>query len=100
MFVNELKQEYKRLVSLETSMLKRRIALENAWSDFYATLETAESDPTITNIELEQLYAKNDRFAHVVDIARDRESSIGELLNKMASIIDTYDEYERRSGRA
>lgn len=100
MFIGELKSEYRRLVALETAMLKRRIALENAWSDFYATLETAESDPTITDIELEQLYAKNDRFAHVVDIARKRENSIGELLNKMVSIIDTYDEYERRSGRA
>ena len=100
MFAKELRQEYKRLVSLETSMLKRRIALENAWSDFYAELETAESNPTITDIELEQLYVKNDKFAHVVDIARDRENSISELLNKMVPIIDTYDEYERRSGRA
>lgn len=100
MFVNELKQEYKRLVSLETSMLKRRIALENAWSIFSEELWKAEEDSTTTDEELGQLYTKNDKFAHVVDIAREREDGIGELLNKMVSIIDTYDEYERRSGRA
>lgn len=98
MFIDELKREYKRLVSLETSMLKRRIALENAWSDFTSKLETAESDNTITDIELEQLYAKNDKFAYIVDIARNRESGIGELLNKMAEIIDAYNEHERKSG--
>ena len=100
MFIEELKKEYKRLVSLEMSMLKRRIALENAWSDFTSKLETAESDNTTTDAELEQLYTKNDKFAYVVDIARNRENSIGELLDKMASIIDTYNEHERRSGRA
>ena len=100
MFAKELKQEYKRLVSLEMSMLKRRIALENAWSDFSAELENAERDNSVSDEEMAKLYAKNDKFAYVVDIARNRENSIGELLNKMASIIDTYNEYERRSGRA
>lgn len=39
MFIEELKKEYKRLIAIEKSMLKRRIALENAWSDFTAELE-------------------------------------------------------------
>ena len=100
MFAKELRQEYKRLVSLEMSMLKRRMALENAWRDFSTKLKIAESDNTITDIELEQLYAKNDKFAYVVGIARNRETSIGKLLDEMATMIDTYNEYERRSGRA
>lgn len=100
MFIGELKSEYRRLVALETSMLKRRIALENAWSDFSAELGKAEENDSISNEEIEKLYDKNDKFAYIVDIARERGDGIGELLNKMASIIDTYDEYERRSGRA
>ena len=100
MFIEELKKEYKRLVVIEMSMLKRRIALENAWSDFTAELENAERDNSVSNEEMAKLYAKNDKFAYVVDIARNRENSISELLNKMVSIIDTYNEHERRSGRA
>lgn len=101
MFINELKREYHRLVKLEMSMLKRRITLENAWSAFSKELGKAENNNNTTDEELEQLYVKNDKFAYVVDIARHRESSIGKLLDKMASIINTYDEYERRrNGRA
>lgn len=100
MFIEELKKEYKRLMAIELSMFKRRIALENAWSDFTAELEKAERDSSVSDEEMARLYDKNDKFAYVVGIARDRENSIGELLNKMASIIDTYNEYERRSGRA
>ena len=100
MFIEELKKEYKRLVVIEMSMLRRRIALENAWSDFSAELEKAEENSAVSDEEIAKLYDKNDKFSYVCDIARDRENSIGELLNKMASIIDTYNEYERRSGRA
>ena len=100
MFIEELKKEYKRLTAIEVSMLKRRVALENAWSDFTAELEKAERDSAVSDEEMAKLYAKNDKFAYVVDIARNRENSIGELLNKMAEIIDAYNEHERRSGRA
>lgn len=99
MFIEELKKEYKRLTALELSMLKRRMALENAWSDFSAELSKAEYS-NITDKELERLYDKNDKFSYVYNIACEREHNIGELLDEMATIIDTYDEYERRCGRA
>lgn len=91
MFIEELKKEYKRLVAIEMSMLKRRIALENAWSDFSAELGKAEENSNISNEEMEKLYDKNDKFAYVCDIARDREYNIGLLLNSMAEVIDRYD---------
>lgn len=100
MFIKELKEEYQQLVKLEMSMLKRRIALENAWSDFSAELEKAERDSAVSNEEMAKLYDKNDKFSYVCDIARDREYNMGLLLNKMAEIIDAYNEHERRSGRA
>lgn len=99
MFIEELKKEYKRLVAIEMSMLKRRRALESAWSDFSTELSKAEYS-NITDKELERLYDKNDKFGYVYNIACNRERDIGELLNKMAEIIDAYDEHERRSGRA
>lgn len=99
MFIEELKKEYKRLVAIEMSMLKRRRALESAWSDFSMELSKAEYS-NITDKELERLYDKNDKFGYVYNIACNRERNIGELLNKMAEIIDAYDEHERRSGRA
>lgn len=91
MFIEELKKEYKRLVAIEMSMLKRRIALENAWSDFSAELEKAERDSSVSNEEMARLYDKNDKFSRVYDIARDREYDIGLLLNSMAEVIDRYD---------
>ena len=90
MFAKELKQEYKRLVSLEMSMLKRRIALENAWSDFTAELEKAERDSAVSEEEMAKLYDKNDKFSRVCDIARDREYNMGLLLKSMAEFIDRY----------
>lgn len=91
MFIEELKKEYKRLVAIEMSMLKRRIALENAWSDFSAELEKAEEDSAVSDEEMAKLYDKNDKFSRVYDIARDREYNIGLLLNSMAEVIDRYD---------
>lgn len=91
MFIEELKKEYKRLVVIEMSMLKRRIALENAWSDFRAELEKAETDSAVSDEEMARLYDKNDKFSYVCDIARDREYNIGLLLNSMAEVIDRYD---------
>ena len=91
MFIEELKKEYKRLVVIEMSMLKRRIALENAWSDFTAELEKAERDSSVSDEEMEKLYDKNDKFSRVCDIARDREYKIGLLLNSMTEVIDRYD---------
>lgn len=91
MFIEELKKEYKRLVVIEMSMLKRRIALENAWSDFSAELEKAETDSSVSDEEMTRLYDKNDKFSRVYDIARDREYDIGLLLNSMAEVIDRYD---------
>lgn len=91
MFIEELKKEYKRLVKLEMSMLKRRIALENAWSDFSAELEKAEKDSAISDEEMARLYDKNDKFSRVYDIAHDREYNIGLLLDAMAEVIDRYD---------
>lgn len=99
MFIEELKKEYDQLTKLELSMLKRRMALESAWSNFSEELSKAEYS-NITDKELERLYDKNDKFGYVYGIACDRERNIGLLLDKMASIIDTYDEYERRHGRA
>lgn len=90
MFIEELKKEYKRLVAIENSILKRRIALENAWSDFSAELEKAERDSAVSNEEVAKLYDKNDKFSYVCDIARDREYNIGLLLNSMAEVIDRY----------
>lgn len=90
MFIEELKKEYKRLVAIEMSMLKRRIALENAWSDFSVELEKAETDSAISDEEMAKLYDKNDKFSRVYDIARDREYDIGLLLNSMAEVIDRY----------
>lgn len=90
MFIEELKKEYKRLVVIEMSMLKRRIALENAWSDFSAELIKAERDSAVPNEEMARLYDKNDKFSRVCDIARDREYDIGLLLNSMAEVIDRY----------
>ena len=91
MFIEELKKEYKRLVVIEMSMLKRRIALENAWSDFTAELENAERDSAENEEEIAKLYDKNDKFSHVCDIARDREYNMGLLLNSMEGIIDHYE---------
>lgn len=91
MFIEELKKEYKRLVAIEMSMLKRRIALENAWSDFSAELEKAETDSAVSDEEMAKLYDKNDKFSHVYDIARNREDYIGQLLTSMSEIIDIYD---------
>lgn len=90
MFIEELKKEYKRLVAIEMSMLKRRVALENAWSDFSAELEKAETDSAVSDKEMARLYDKNDKFSRVYDIARDREYDIGLLLNAMAEVIDRY----------
>lgn len=90
MFIKELKKEYKRLVAIEMSMLKRRRALENAWSDFSAELEKAERDSAVSNEEMAKLYDKNDKFSRIYDIARDREYDIGLLLNSMAEVIDRY----------
>lgn len=90
MFIEELKKEYKRLMVIELSMFKRRIALENAWSDFTAELEKAERDSSVSNEEMARLYDKNDKFSRVCDIARDREYDIGLLLNSMAEVIDRY----------
>ena len=90
MFIEELKKEYKRLVVIEMSMLKRRIALENAWSDFSAELEKAETDSTVSDEEVAKLYDKNDKFSYVCNIARDREYNMGLLLNSMAEVIDRY----------
>ena len=100
MFIEELKKEYKRLVVIEMSMLKRRIALENAWSDFSAELEKAEENSAVSDEEIAKLYDKNDKFSYVCNIARNREYNMGLLLNKMAEIIDAYNEHEGRSGRA
>lgn len=91
MFIEELKKEYKRLVAIEMSMLKRRIALENAWSDFSAELKKAETDSAVSDEEMARLYDKNDKFSRIYDIARDREYDIGLLLNAMAEVIDRYD---------
>lgn len=91
MFIEELKKEYKRLVAIEMSMLKRRVALENAWSDFSAELEKAETDSAVSDEEMAKLYDKNDKFSHVYDIARNREDYIGQLLTSMSEIIDIYD---------
>lgn len=99
MFIEELKKEYKQLVELEMSMFKRRVALENAWSDFSAELEKAEENNAISDEEMARLYDKNDKFGYVCSMARDRECKIGQLLNKMAEIIDAYNEHERKSGR-
>ena len=90
MFIEELKKEYKRLVAIEMSMLKRRVSLENAWSDFSAKLEKAETDSAVSDEEMARLYDKNDKFSYVCDIARDREYNIGLLLNSMAETIDRY----------
>ena len=90
MFIEELKKEYKRLVVIEMSMLKRRIALENAWSDFSAELEKAERDSAVSDEEVAKLYDKNDKFSYVCNIARDREYNMGLLLNSMAEVIDRY----------
>lgn len=90
MFIEELKKEYKRLVVLEMSMLKRRIALENAWSDFTEELVKAERDSSVSDEEMDKLYDKNDKFSRVCDIARDREYNIGQLLTSMSEVIDHY----------
>lgn len=91
MFIEELKKEYKRLVAIEMSMLKRRVALENAWSDFSAELKKAEEDSAVSDEEMAKLYDKNDKFSYVCDIARNREDYIGQLLTSMSEIIDIYD---------
>lgn len=91
MFIEELKKEYKRLMAIELSMSKRRIALENAWSDFTEELKKAERDSSVSDEEMERLYDKNDKFSRVCDIARDREYDIGQLLNSMEGIIDHYE---------
>ena len=91
MFIDELKKEYKRLMAIEVSMLKRRIALENAWSDFTAKLENAERDSSVSDEEMARLYDKNDKYSYVCDIARDREYNMGLLLNSMEGIIDHYE---------
>ena len=91
MFIEELKKEYKRLMAIEVSMLKRRVALENAWSDFTAELEKAERDSSVSDEEMAKLYDKNDKFSRVCDIARDREYNMGLLLNSMEGIIDHYE---------
>lgn len=90
MFIEELEREYKRLVVIEMSMLKRRIALENAWSDFTAELEKAERDSSVSDEEMAKLYDKNDKFSHVCDVARDREYNMELLLKSMAEFIDRY----------
>ena len=90
MFIEELEKEYKRLVIIEMSMLKRRITLENAWSDFTAELGKAERDSSVSDEEMEKLYDKNDKFSRVCDIARDREDNIGQLLVSMSEVIDHY----------
>lgn len=90
MFIEELKKEYKRLVVIEMSMLKRRIALENAWSDFTEELVKAERDSSVSDEEMDKLYDKNDKFSRVCDIARDREYNIGQLLTSMSEVIDHY----------
>ena len=90
MFIEELKKEYKRLVVIEMSMLKRRIALYYSWSDFTAELEKAERDSAVSDEEMAKLYDKNDKFSHVCDIARDREYNMGLLLNSMTEVIDSY----------
>ena len=90
MFIEELEKEYKRLVVIEMSMLKRRIALENAWSDFTAEPENAERDSSVSDEEMARLYDKNDKFSHVCDVARDREYNMGLLLKSMAEFIDRY----------
>lgn len=99
MFIEELKKEYKRLVELEMSMFKRRVALENAWGNFSAELEKAEENSAVPDEEMARLYDKNDKFGYVCGMARDRERKIGQLLNKMAEIIGAYNEHERKSGR-
>ena len=91
MFIEELKKEYKRLMAIELSMFKRRVALENAWSDFSAELEKAERDSAVSDEEIAKLYDKNDKFSYVCDIARDREYNMGQLLNSMEEIIDHYE---------
>ena len=91
MFIEELKKEYKRLMAIELSMFKRRIALENAWSDFSAELEKAEEDSSVSEEEMARLYDRNDKFSYVCDIARNREYNIGQLLNSMEGIIDHYE---------
>ena len=91
MFIEELKKEYKRLMAIELSMFKRRIALENAWSDFSAELEKAEADSSVSDEEMAKLYDKNDKFSYVCDIARNREYNMGLLLNRMEEIIDHYE---------
>lgn len=91
MFIEELKKEYKRLMAIELSMFKRRIALENAWSDFSAELEKAETDSAVSDEEMAKLYDRNDKFSYVCDIARNREYNIGQLLNSMEGIIDHYE---------
>ena len=91
MFIEELKKEYKRLMAIEVSMLKRRVALENAWSDFTAELEKTERDSSVSDEEMAKLYDKNDKFSRVCDIARDREYNMGLLLNSMEGIIDHYE---------
>lgn len=100
MFIEELKKEYKRLVVIEKSMLKRRIALENAWSVFNTELKKAESNSAVSDEEIARLYVKNDKFSYVCNIARDREYNIRRLLDSMADVIDRYNEHERKSGRA
>lgn len=91
MFIEELKKEYKRLMVIELSMFKRRIALENAWSDFNAELDKAERDSAVPDEEVAKLYDKNDKFSYVYNIARDREYNMGLLLNSMERIIDYYE---------
>lgn len=90
MFIEELKKEYKRLAAIEMSMRKRRMALENAWSDFSAELKKAEEDSAVSDKEMAKLYNKNDKFSRVYNIARDREFDIGLLLNSMAEVIGRY----------
>lgn len=90
MFIEELKKEYRRLVVIEMSMLKRRIALDNAWSGFRAELEKAERDSSVSDEEMAKLYDKNDKFNRVCDIASDREYHIELLLKSMAEVIDRY----------
>ena len=80
MFIEELEKEYKRLVVIEMSMLKRRIALENAWSDFTAELEKAERDSSVSDEEMTKLYDKIDKCSRVCHIARDREYDMALLL--------------------
>lgn len=91
MFIEELKKEYKRLMAIEVSMFRRRVALENAWSDFTAELEKAERDSSVSDEEMARLYDKNDKFSYVCGIARNRECNIGLLLNSMEGVIDHYE---------